>query len=85
MKRIYVVFDQRALQDPDDASIYVAGARTLKQALKDAKGFEPCVIYSYKENGKYLEDQKFEKYLRSKYENETNASNRSKPTRGNAD
>jgi|GEM_PF-5863705 len=68
-KRIYVVYDERAMQDPDEASVYVAGAESLKEALDDAEDFKPCVIYSYaqvkigKKGGHELVDERLEKYV----------------------
>lgn len=68
-KRVYVIYDERAISDTDYASIYVAGAESLKEALQDAKDFKPCVIYSYeegkfsKDGGTELVDERFEKYV----------------------
>lgn len=69
-KRIYIVYDERAMQDSDEASVYVAGAKSLEEARKDAEDFKPCVIYSYaegkfinKKNGHELIDKKFEEYV----------------------
>lgn len=70
-KRIYIVYDERAMQDSDEASVYVAGAESLEEARKDAEDFKPCVIYSYaegrfsKKNGHELTDPKFEEYVSS--------------------
>lgn len=48
MKEVYVLYDERATYDVDDASVYCL-ADTEEEARDDAKDFTPCVIYKYKQ------------------------------------
>ncbi len=60
MKRTYVIYDSRALQDIDSATVLQSGLESLQEAKICAKDFAPCVIYSYSPDGRMLTDEKFE-------------------------
>lgn len=71
-KRIYLVYDERAMYDVDEATVLVASGDSLAEAINDAQDFAPCVIYSYTETGEkhkggpVIGDERFEMYVEAK-------------------
>ena len=63
-KRLYIIYDGRAISgDTDDAAVMVA-CESLKEALSYKGDFGgDCVLYSYREDGNNLVDEKFERVL----------------------
>lgn len=60
-KRIYIVYDERAMYDVDEASVYET-ADSLEEAK--ATDFVPSVVYSYAiGKGNILTDARFEEYI----------------------
>jgi len=62
MKRLYIIYDGRAMANVDDATV-METCDSLKEAKEDMKDFgDGCVIYSYLKKGKELVDERFEYY-----------------------
>jgi hypothetical protein len=61
--RIYILYDERALEDPDQARV-IATCKTLDQAINHPGDYgDLAAVYSYKrENGK-LVDERFEQII----------------------
>lgn len=59
-KRLYILYDSRAVFDPDDATVYCT-ASSLKEAKKDRREMFPdAVCYSYDSSEKTLKDRRYE-------------------------
>lgn len=63
MKRLYIVYDGRAIDNTDDAAVMVT-CDSLKEARSYKGDFgDGCVIWSYAKKGEELVDERFEEIL----------------------
>lgn len=59
--RHYILYDERAIEDTDDAQVVEAGIDSLAEAHEAARDHGwSMVCYSYKVEGGYLVDERFE-------------------------
>lgn len=63
MKKLYIVYDARAMYDVDEALVLTT-AESLKEAIEDAKDYGEVVVYSYDiGKGNTLINPKFEEFV----------------------
>ena len=59
MTRVYVIYDARALEDVEQATV-MSVAETLDEAIEEAPDYGQCVVLSYVRVGVLLEDERRE-------------------------
>ena len=63
MKRIYIIYDGRAIDNTDEAAVMVT-CDSLKEARSYKGAFgNGCIVWSYTKQGKKLTDERFEEVL----------------------